>query len=91
MIQAIYPSHDIELLNFITTPKVITPASAIYAIGENLQLMSDADVIVFAPEWECDDTCLIEHQAAHMHQYANIIKIIKSNATVFAHESISID
>lgn len=39
-------------------------AKPLWYLGKSLQLMSEADVVYFAPGWEYARGCKIEHQAA---------------------------
>lgn len=49
-------------------------ANSLWYLGESLKLMSQADVVVFAKDWELYRGCKIEHQAAIDYGISDVIE-----------------
>lgn len=63
LVQDAYPDENIEVIDsyFEDSPE---DATAFWFIGESIKLLADADLAVFAKDWEHYDGCTIEHECA---------------------------
>ena len=51
-----------EIIDSILTPPKNTTNEALWCLGTSLQLLSEADVAIFANGWELARGCWIEHE-----------------------------
>lgn len=67
-VKELYPDKEIELIDsfFKDAP---TEAKPLWYLGDSLKLMSEADLIVFADDWESARGCKIEHECAIQYGY----------------------
>lgn len=69
-----YLDEEIEVIDsyFLEAPKDYS--EGVYMLGKSIQLMAQADYVVFAKGWEKARGCKIEHQVADAYEL-NIIDI----------------
>ena len=63
---AVYPNEEIEVIDsFITEePNENVKSIGLWYLGQSLELMSKADIVVFVPNWGNARGCRIEYDAA---------------------------
>ena len=64
-----------ELVEVIDSFFEKAPAGAkpLWFLGKSLELLSDADVVYFAPGWEDARGCIIEHDCAIAYGFKSIV------------------
>lgn len=67
-LQAAYPDNTIEVIEsfFKDAPHEAKP---LWFLGDSLKLMSEADLVVFADNWDTVRGCKIEHECALAYGY----------------------
>ena len=70
-VKELYPDEGIEIIDSFFE-KAPHNAKPLWFLSKSLQLMSDADVVVFAPGWDQYRGCRIENKCAHDYGYAVI-------------------
>lgn len=63
-VQAIYPGEKIEIIDsfFENAPHDVKP---LWYLAKSIELMTEADLVVFAPHWNNFRGCRIEYECAH--------------------------
>lgn len=70
-VKELYPDEEIEIIDSFFE-KAPHNAKPLWFLAKSLQLMADADVVVFAPGWDQYRGCRIENKCAHDYGYAVI-------------------
>lgn len=63
-VQMLNPGEKVKLLNNYFPLDIASKNESLHKLGMALEMMSDADLVVFAPNWMAARGCKIEHEAA---------------------------
>ena len=64
LIQARYPDKKFEMIDSFTKDPVIQEKGRVSMLGHSIQLMADADVVIFSKDYKLGRGCRIEEQVA---------------------------
>ena len=67
-VKELYPNKEIELIDSFFKDAPVE-AKPLWYLGDSLKLMSEADLIIFADNWESARGCKIEHECAIQYGY----------------------
>lgn len=56
--------YDIEIIDSFTKSPELVTKGRIAMLGNSIQLMSDADLVLFMPDWNTARGCIVEHVVA---------------------------
>ena len=70
-VEEMYPGKDIDLIDSFFKDAPVE-AKPLWYLGDSLKLMSEADLIVFVPDWNTARGCKIEHECALQYGYTFI-------------------
>ena len=67
-VKELYPDKEVELIDSFFKDAPVE-AKPLWYLGDSLKLMSEADLIIFADNWESARGCKIEHECAIQYGY----------------------
>ena len=70
-VQTLYPYEEIELMDTLVNPVCDPKAFPVFCLAESLKLMTQANIIYFAPGWKEARGCKVEQQVATMYMGKN--------------------
>lgn len=70
-VKTLYPYEEIELMDTIVNPVCDPKAFPVFCLAESLKLMTQANIIYFAPGWKEARGCKVEQQVATMYMGKN--------------------
>lgn len=70
-VKTLYPYEEIELMDTHVNPVCDPKAFPVFCLAESLKLMTQANIIYFAPGWKEARGCKVEQQVATMYMGKN--------------------
>ena len=64
LVQARYPEKEFEMIDSFTKDLAIQEKGRVSMLGHSIQLMADADIVIFSKDYRLARGCRIEEQVA---------------------------
>ena len=68
--------YPVEFLDNYNHPNLAADAHPLLYLGESIELMSEADLVIFVEGWDRARGCVIEHKICHYYD-VNYIYVLK--------------